>query len=76
LICRHFLFRGADDHRRLFGNGSYSLKGWNIFFTADNNRSETKKGWYRLEEESKDEGNTWAGKLYILRISDVNWGGI
>lgn len=55
-----------------FGNGSYSLKGWNIFFTGDNNRSDTKKGWYRLEEESKDEGNTWASKLYILRISDVN----
>jgi hypothetical protein len=55
-----------------FGNGSYSLKGWNIFFTGDNNKSDTKKGWYRLEEESKDNGNTWASKLYILRISDVN----
>jgi hypothetical protein len=55
-----------------FGNGSWSLKGWNIFFTGDNNKSDTKKGWYRLEEESKDEGNTWVSKLYILRISDVN----
>jgi hypothetical protein len=55
-----------------FGNGSYSLKGCNIFFTGDNDKSVTQKGWYRLEEESKDGGNTWASKLYIRRISDVN----
>jgi hypothetical protein len=55
-----------------FGNGSYSLKGNNIYFTGDEDKGNPKRGLFRLEEESKDNGNTWVKKLYILRVSSVD----
>jgi hypothetical protein len=55
-----------------FGDGSYSLNGNNIVLTHDNDKSHPEYGFIRLEHESKDEGRTWAGKLYLLRKSVVD----
>ncbi len=55
-----------------FGDGSYSLDGYHIFLTGDNDKSNPKKGWYRLEQESFDNGNTWTDNLYLLRTSNVD----
>ena len=55
-----------------FGNGAYSLKGYNIRLIEDNDQSNPRNGWYRLEEESMDNGNTWKSRLYITRISSVD----
>jgi hypothetical protein len=53
-----------------FGNGSYTLRGNSITLTQDDKRSE--HGFFRLEQESKDEGRTWADVFYLMRTSAVN----
>jgi len=55
-----------------FGNGRYALKGYQIIFTGDDDKSNPRPGLYRLEEESRDNGNTWKSKLYITRISTID----
>lgn len=55
-----------------FGNGTYALNGYNIRFIEDNDQSNPRVGWFRLEEESKDNGNTWMSRLYITRTSTVD----
>jgi hypothetical protein len=55
-----------------FGNGSYSLDGYRIFLTGDNDKSNPKSGWFRIEQESFDNGNTWHDNLYLLRTSNVD----
>jgi hypothetical protein len=36
----------------------------------DDNR--TDHGFFRVEQESKDEGRTWADVLYLMRTSSVD----
>jgi len=55
-----------------FGNGAFALNGASILLTEDNDRSNPKKGFVRLEQESYDNGNTWTDKLYLLRTSIVD----
>lgn len=55
-----------------FGDGSYALSGAGILLTPDNDKTNPKKGWFRLEQESYDNGNTWTDKLYLLRASVVD----
>jgi hypothetical protein len=54
-----------------FGNGAYSIKGNQIVLTEDKNKRVT-PGWFRLEEESMDNGNTWKSKLFLTRTSTVD----
>jgi hypothetical protein len=53
-----------------FGNGNYTLRGNAITLTQDDNR--TDRGFFRVEQESKDEGRTWADVLYLMRTSSVD----
>lgn len=53
-----------------FGNGNYTLKGNAITLTQDDKR--TDHGFFRVEQESKDEGRTWAPVFYLLRTSAVD----
>jgi hypothetical protein len=53
-----------------FGNGSYALRGNAITLTQDDKR--TDRGFFRVEQESKDEGRTWADVLYLMRTSTVD----
>ncbi|HEY2912906.1 MAG TPA: hypothetical protein VGK21_06075, partial [Candidatus Angelobacter sp.] len=53
-----------------FGNGNYTLRGNAITLTQDDNR--TDHGFFRVEQESKDEGRTWADVLYLMRTSSVD----
>jgi hypothetical protein len=53
-----------------FGNGNYTLRGNAITLAQDDNR--TDHGFFRVEQESKDEGRTWADVLYLLRTSSVD----
>jgi len=53
-----------------FGNGSYTLRGNAITLTQDDNRVD--HGFFRVEQESKDEGRTWADVLYLMRTSSVD----
>ena len=55
-----------------FGNGTYVVKGYQIIFTRDDDKSKRSIGWYRIEEESRDNGNTWNSKLYVTRTSIVD----
>ncbi len=55
-----------------FGDGSYSLEGNHIILTHDNDKNRIDKGFFRLEQESKDDGRTWKEKLYLLRTSVVD----
>jgi hypothetical protein len=55
-----------------FGNGTYSLRGNAITLTQDDRKNQPENGFFRLEEESKDEGRTWSEGLYILRTSMVD----
>jgi hypothetical protein len=54
------------------GNGAYTLKGNNITLTPDDRGRQPQAGFIRVEEESKDEGRTWADVLYLLRTSTVD----
>jgi len=53
-----------------FGNGSYTLRGNSITLTQDDNR--TDRGFFRVEQESKDGGRTWADVFYLMRTSSVD----
>jgi hypothetical protein len=53
-----------------FGNGSYTLRGNAITLTQDDKR--TDRGFFRVEQESKDEGRTWADVMYLMRTSVVD----
>src|SRR5262245_44214836 len=53
-----------------FGNGTYTLRGNAITLTQDDKR--TDHGFFRVEQESKDQGRTWADVLYLMRTSTVN----
>lgn len=55
-----------------FGDGSYTLNGSSILLTPDHDKTNPAKGWFRLEQESYDNGNTWTDKLYLLRTSTVD----
>ncbi|HVU54221.1 MAG TPA: hypothetical protein VHD83_04160 [Puia sp.] len=55
-----------------FGNGSYSLQGYAITFTSDQDKDHPEKGWWRQEQESYDRGATWVDKLYVLRVSKID----
>jgi hypothetical protein len=53
-----------------FGNGSYILRGNAITLTQDDKR--TDRGFFRVEQESKDGGRTWADVFYLMRTSTVD----
>ena len=53
-----------------FGNGSYTLRGNAITMTQDDKK--IIPGFFRFEQESKDEGRTWADVLYLMRTSSVD----
>jgi hypothetical protein len=53
-----------------FGNGNYTLRGNAITLAQDDNR--TDHGFFRVEQESKDDGRTWADVLYLMRTSSVD----
>jgi hypothetical protein len=53
-----------------FGNGNYTLRGNSITLTQDDNRVD--HGSFRVEQESKDEGRTWADVFYLMRTSTVD----
>jgi hypothetical protein len=55
-----------------FGDGSWSLNGQAVVLTKDNDKAHPSKGWMRLEQESYDNGATWADHLYLLRTSTVD----
>jgi hypothetical protein len=55
-----------------FGNGSYKLNGNAITLIQDDRQNQPDRGFIRMEEESKDEGRTWAPILYLLRVSAVD----
>jgi hypothetical protein len=53
-----------------FGNGAYTLRGNAITMKQDDGR--ITPGFFRVEQESKDEGRTWADVLYLMRTSSVD----
>ncbi len=53
-----------------FGNGSYTLRGNTITLTQDDKRVD--HGFFRIEQESKDDGRTWADAFYLMRTSSVD----
>jgi len=53
-----------------FGNGSYTLRGNSITLTQDDKK--ITPGLFRVEQESKDDGRTWADVFYLMRTSSVN----
>jgi hypothetical protein len=55
-----------------FGDGAYRMNGNSILLTHDSNKSTPEAAWFRIEQESRDEGRTWTEKLYLLRKSEVD----
>ena len=55
-----------------FGNGAYTLRGNAITLTGDDRKDRPESGFFRVEEESKDDGRTWVESLYLLRTSVVD----
>jgi hypothetical protein len=53
-----------------FGNGSYTLQG-NAITLAEDSKKIT-RGFFRIEQESKDDGRTWADVFYLMRTSSVD----
>jgi hypothetical protein len=53
-----------------FGNGSYTLRGNAITMTQDDKK--VIPGFFRIEQESKDNGRTWADAFYLMRTSSVD----
>jgi len=58
--------------RAFFGDGAYSLKGNVISMTPDERARPPETGLIRVEQESKDGGNTWTPILYLLRTSAID----
>jgi len=55
-----------------FGNGSYTLRGNGITLVQDDRKNQPEHGFFRVEEESKDEGRSWKEALYLFRTSTVD----
>jgi hypothetical protein len=55
-----------------FGNGAYTLRGNAITLTQDDRKNQPDNGYFRVEQESKDEGRTWIEIFYLLRVSNVD----
>jgi hypothetical protein len=55
-----------------FGDGAYSLKGNVVSMTPDERTRPPQSGLIRVEQESKDGGNTWTPILYLLRTSAID----
>ena len=55
-----------------FGNGSYTLRGNAMTMVEDARKNQPQNAYFRVEEESSDEGRTWAPVLYLLRVSSVD----
>lgn len=53
-----------------FGNGSYTLRGNAITMKQDDGK--TTPGFFRIEQESKDEGRTWVDVFWLMRTSSVD----
>ena len=62
----------ATTTQAYFGNGSYTIRGYEITLTEDSKKSAPERGMIRLEEESHDEGRTWEEKLYLRRTSHID----
>ncbi len=50
-----------------FGDGAYTVRGNTITLMADSDKAHPSHGYFRLEQESKDDGRTWNEKLCLLR---------
>ena len=71
---QHYNVAGNDVVRTtnaFFGNGAYTLKG-NTITLKDDRKSSPDTGYIRVEDESKDDGRTWAEILYLLRVSAID----
>lgn len=55
-----------------FGNGSYTLKGSALTLLQDDKKSQPENAFFRIEEESKDDGRSWVESLYLLRTSAID----
>jgi hypothetical protein len=55
-----------------FGNGAYTLQGNAITLTQDDKKNQPEHAFFRIEEESKDNGQSWTPALYILRKSAID----
>jgi hypothetical protein len=55
-----------------FGDGAYAVKGHQITLTPDSKTRGAQTGYFRVEQESKDGGRTWAEKLYLLLTSRID----
>lgn len=55
-----------------FGNGAYTLRGNAITLTQDDRKNQPESGFFRVEDESKDEGRSWSEVLYLLRVSNID----
>ena len=55
-----------------FGNGAYTLRGNAIRLVQDDRKNQPEDGLFRVEQESKDEGRSWAEVMYLLRISNID----
>jgi hypothetical protein len=55
-----------------FGDGAYAIRGNTITLTSDRDRGKPKRGWIRLEQDSRD-GANWTDRLCLLLegIGDV-----
>ena len=49
-----------------FGNGAYVISGSTITLTKDTDRAHPERGYFRVEQVSKDGGATWADRLCLL----------
>ncbi len=71
---QHYNVAGNDVVRTtnaFFGNGAYTLRG-NAITLKDDRKSSPDTGYVRVEDESKDDGRTWAEILYLLRVSAID----
>jgi hypothetical protein len=62
--------QGLTTTQAYFGNGSYALKENAITLTPDS--GPPKPGFFRIEEESKDNGRSWTQLFYLLSTSTVD----
>jgi hypothetical protein len=55
-----------------FGNGAYSLTENTLTLTPDDKARAPENASFRVEEETRDGGRSWAEALYLLRTSTVD----
>ena len=53
-----------------FGDGAYAISGNTITLTKDTDRAHPERGYFRVEQVSKDGGATWTDRLCLL-MEDV-----